>query len=301
MNDKILNINRFLNAYRRKTVYFKTHSGNAAEAVIGLSAIRLFERNGINYKFADWDSDLSGETVFFGGGGNLIKNSVHSAKFISKCHARVKELVLLPQTIDGNEELLSSLGSNVIVFCRERKSYEYIKTYSQIKSVFLTDDLAFDLDLNQNLIRQNSPNTIVRIAPSKTVLKALIKKQKTPNFFVRRIDVSKTLNAFREDGEIAGYDLPDGNIDLSFWCNQKVEMLSRSVVKESSARLISTINKFDVIRTDRLHIAIVAAKLDKRVDLFNNNYENNKNVFDYSIKGVFPKVTWKGSLNESAE
>jgi len=299
MSNENLNIDRFLEGYRRKFIFFRPNPGNAGDALIGLAALRLLEKHGIKYKIADENSDLSGEIVFYSGGGNLVKYYSHSAKFISKWKSKVKEFVLLPHTVNGHEDLLSSLGDNVTIFCRERKSYNYVKGYSNIKSVFLSNDLAFNLNYDEGLVKPSSPNTLIRISPPKTILKALIKKEKPPNFFIKRIDISKTLNAFREDVESAGYKLPEGNIDLSHWCNQKVEMLTKAVMEESSSRLASTINKFDLIRTDRLHIALTGAKLNKRVDLFNNSYDKNKTVYEYSMKGVFPKVIWKGNYDQT--
>jgi len=301
MSKRPLNIDQFLESYRGRELFFRPNPGNAGDALISLSAIKLFEKNGIKYRIADEHSDLQGQTVFYSGGGNLVKYYTHCADFISKWKSRVKELVILPHTINGHRPLLSSLGENVTIFCRELKTFDYIRSFENIKSVYLSHDLAFKLHFNEDLVRANSPNTLVKISPSKTVLKALLKKEKLPGFFIRRIDASSSLNAFREDVEASGLEVPEGNIDLSHWCNQKVDMVTKRIMEESSARLASTINKFELIRTDRLHIAIAAAKLNKRVDFFNNSYDKNKTVYDYSMKGVYPKVIWKGDLNPNSK
>lgn len=301
MNEDSLNIDRFFEAYRGKSVFFRPNPGNAGDALIGLAALELLEIYGIKYKIAAEDSDLDGQIVFYSGGGNLVKYYSHCAEFIKTWKSRVKEFILMPHTVNNHSELLSQLSDNVTIFCREKETYNYLKTFSNLKSVHLTHDLAFRLNFENDLVRYNSPNNLMKIAPPKTVLKALIKKEKSPRFFLRRIDSSNTLNAFRADVESAGRELPKNNIDLSYWCNQKVEMMSKSVIRESAIRLTSTINKFEKICTDRLHIAIAAAKLNKHVDFYNNSYNKNKNVYEYSMKGIFPRVIWKGDYNPTIE
>jgi len=295
MSQSSQNIDQFFESYRGKEVFFRPNPGNAGDALIGLSAIQLLEKYGIQYKIADDSTDLTGQILFYSGGGNLTKYYSHCAKFIQKWKTRLKEFVLLPHTVNSHSELLSSLTGQVSIFCREYETYDYVRNFANLKSVYLTHDLAFRLNFEDELVRHNSPNILMQISPPKTVIKALVKKVKSPKFFMRRIDSSKTLNAFREDVESAGRDLPKNNIDLSHWCNQKVEMESKAIIKESAIRLVSTINKFDRICTDRLHIAIAAAKLNKDVDFYNNSYNKNKNVYDYSMKGIFPKVVWKGN------
>ncbi len=300
MSETHLNIDHFFESYRGKTVFFRPNPGNAGDALIGLAAIELLEQYGIQYKIAREDSDLDGQIVFYSGGGNLVKYYSHCAEFIKKWKSRFKEFILMPHTVNNHQELLAGLSNNVTIFCRELETYDYVRNFSNLKSVYLSHDLAFRLNFEKDLVRHNSPNNLMQIAPPRTVLKALVKKEKPPKFFLRRIDTSKTLNAFREDVESSGRELPKDNIDLSHWCNQKVEMMSKAVILDSATRLTSTINKFERICTDRLHIAIAAAKLNKYVEFYNNSYNKNKNVYEYSIKGIFPKVIWKGDHNQAS-
>lgn len=63
----------------------------------------------------------------YGGGGNLIPAYREGADFIETQHRRAKKLIVLPRTIDGHDELLQSLGSNVDIICREPLSYEHVQ------------------------------------------------------------------------------------------------------------------------------------------------------------------------------
>ncbi|ASB50959.1 polysaccharide pyruvyl transferase family protein [Alkalitalea saponilacus] len=53
---------------------------------------------------------------------------------------------------------------------------------------------------------------------------------------------------------------------------------------------IHEISKYNKIYTDKLHIAILAAKLNKDVEFYSGNYFKNKAVFLSSMKDNFPKV-----------
>jgi len=81
-------------------------------------------------------------------------------------------------------------------------------------------------------------------------------------------------NAFRLDNESILHTLPESNNDIS--CN--------GYATKPLNELIDTLQKYEQINTDRLHIAICATLLGKQVRLFPNSYYKNKAVFDYSLK-----------------
>jgi exopolysaccharide biosynthesis predicted pyruvyltransferase EpsI len=82
------------------------------------------------------------------------------------------------------------------------------------------------------------------------------------------------LNIFRTDKESILHALPESNNDIS--CNG----YATKPLKE----LIDILQKYEQVNTDRLHIAIGAILLGKRVKLYPNSYYKNKAVFDYSLK-----------------
>jgi len=82
------------------------------------------------------------------------------------------------------------------------------------------------------------------------------------------------LNSFRSDKESILHTLPESNIDLSH----------NGYATKPLDELISILQEYEQVNTDRLHIAIGATLLGKRVRLFPNSYYKNKAVFDYSLK-----------------
>ncbi len=53
-------------------------------------------------------------------------------------------------------------------------------------------------------------------------------------------------------------------------------------------------DRYDEIRTDRLHVAIAGALLGKRVLLHDNSYGKNRAVWEHSVAGRFATVEWCG-------
>lgn len=89
------------------------------------------------------------------------------------------------------------------------------------------------------------------------------------------------LNAFRSDDESALRSLPKLNIDISY----------DGYATKPLDNFINTLQKYKKINTDRLHVAIAATLLGKKVVLFPNSYYKNKAVFDYSLK-KFPNISF---------
>ena len=82
------------------------------------------------------------------------------------------------------------------------------------------------------------------------------------------------LNAFRTDIESGTNDLPANNEDISYngWCMKPLD------------EFLNKIQGCEEVRTDRLHVAIAGALLDKRVVFFANSYYQNLAVYEYSLK-----------------
>lgn len=95
------------------------------------------------------------------------------------------------------------------------------------------------------------------------------------NNFDKSIKKGKgSLYAFRQDCESIQKTKPKGNIDISYdgFCRKPLEVFLGYIAKHS------------VIYTDRLHVAIAATLLDKKVFLYPNSYWKNLAVYEYSLK-----------------
>ena len=73
------------------------------------------------------------------------------------------------------------------------------------------------------------------------------------------------------------------NMDISLWGNEITPI----------APFIKKIDEFDIIHTDRLHVAILACLLHKRVHFYKGGYFKNEAVFRSSMKDYFDDVFMK--------
>ena len=71
-------------------------------------------------------------------------------------------------------------------------------------------------------------------------------------------------------------------------------MKNPTLVSKTAQGIFSFLNQFDEIYTNRLHICVASALLNKKVYFYGNSYWKNESVYNYSIKNQFPKVKWMG-------
>ena len=86
---------------------------------------------------------------------------------------------------------------------------------------------------------------------------------------------------FRTDKESANkIKIPSGNNDISLSGNHHSDI----------TLLFEEINRFSVIHTDRLHVAISACLLEKEVHLYCGAYFKNRAVYMSSMKDNFDNL-----------
>jgi exopolysaccharide biosynthesis predicted pyruvyltransferase EpsI len=138
-------------------VSFYPNPGNAGDSLIACATYQLFKETGVHYRTINrHDLIPSGETIIYGGDSNLVENYTNARNFIGEYHSKVKRLIILPHTISGHHDLISSLGPNVDIITREEVSFEYVKKINNTANVYIAHDVAFNLDvkywLSQNTL-----------------------------------------------------------------------------------------------------------------------------------------------------
>ena len=98
------------------------------------------------------------------------------------------------------------------------------------------------------------------------------------------------LHAFRTDAERSAIPVPADNLDLS----SLVYFGTRdaNVCHTGALHLLRYLNLFDEVWTNRMHLAIGAAVLGKRVKFHANSYFKNRAVYEFSMLDRFPDVEW---------
>ena len=287
---------------REGDLWFLPNAGNAGDSLIALATWQRFQRLGLEIRHIPDDGfDGTGKIVLYGGGGCLVPMYDHAAKFIAANHARARKFVLLPHTVDGNEDLLASMGSNCVLFCREPSSYRHCLSHARGARVELSHDLAFGLDPKTCrrpgpaaylglLLRAIRVSSSRGIAPGPGLLEARRILSHAFGQLVSSGPADGPLDAFREDRESARATVPDGNRDLS-------KLFALSGVLEAdmaiaAGLLLRTVAKHGKVRTDRLHVCIAGCLLGVEVDFHRNSYFKCRAIWEHSIRDRYPKVNW---------
>lgn len=293
--------------------------GNAGDSAIAAATYQMLDRLGIAYRTVRWDEKIeaSGHIIVYGGGGNLTSDYANARYFIERNHCQARRLILLPHTVQGHADLLRKIGSNVDIFCRERRSYAWVCNVATEANAYLANDMAFHLDPSEytglggasggtqalsimDMIRRSmwkrygagEDGLPLQLAVSQggRALAKLVKSLRGG---------SEVLYAMRTDMERRGGQVPSSNVDLSqvFRCGTS----SPAVAQRATRLLFSYLDRFDRVVTNRLHLCILAALLGKEVDFYANSYFKNEAVFAFSIKGRFPQVQWCGAWSGADE
>lgn len=265
------------NLTEAKLCYYP-NPGNAGDALIWYGTVCLLKKLGINYTPYHQGINLERSTIdviMYGGGGNLVPYYRDCSNFLKEYIHTYKSLIVLPQSIQGHHALIESLSPNVTLFCREQMSYDYCKSIMPFpEKALFASDLAFYADVT-----------------------SFIEEKKESN------NPPKVLYAFRTDQEVNDsrklIPLPKANQDISLRCGSITEKSSFESNYAVVKRFLNTINAYDVVWTDRLHVGIGAFLLGKEVHLFDNSYGKNRAVYESSIqylddlKRVFFHEDWE--------
>ncbi len=280
-----LDIISYLESFPKETVYYCPNPGNAGDALIASATYQLFDRCGViydtiseNIRAIDNLDFLKDKIVMYGGGGNFVKYYKHAAIALERLHSVAKKLIILPHTISGHEVLLKGFGSHVDLICREEVSFQYVQSVATDANVFLAEDLAIHLDIEELFGRVYCNDFIY---PTRIYWKRAWAQ------------IKKRLACFRVDDEKTSLLLPIDNIDLSALYGHYINMGKRLEVDEVSYHFLHFIQAFSEIRTNRLHAAIGAALLGKKVYFYPNSYHKNESIYRYSLQEKFPHVKWR--------
>ena len=299
----------YLETMRNELIHYCPNGGNAGDALIAHATFQCFDRMGLNYTVTGPGEDLRGCTVIYGGGGNFLRRPegyTECRTFIARHHREAKKLVLLPHTIDSNEDLLSELGGNTTLICREETSYAHAKKAAGGANIMLMDDVALSTDVKATLrypmifpsylLDREAASFAREIARSDKVFKTETSRLIRSMSSKGRNGPGGTVNCLRLDGERTDISIPGDNIDLtSFYFYMPLlgrTKLNRHLTHRISYRLMRFLSMYDEINTNRLHVCIAGAILGKRVNLYANNYYKNRAVYEYSLKDRYPNVHW---------
>lgn len=265
--------------------YYMSNPGNLGDCVITASTYQFFDSEKFNYKIFNKVPNEPFYLVYSGGGVWIrdYRDCYQKTLEIFK-DKNLKKCVILPSSFNNCTDLINVLDERFIVFAREEKSFDYLKK-SNIKSqVYLADDMVINADISElqkgvkniylvsnNLFENLKIYRKFYLRVDKKIKKALKKYDNLKIGYFLRDDVEKTV----ENKPFNNFDL--SNCKSADWSNKKLAYAMSKI-------FIDTIDKFEIVVTDRLHVAICAVKLNKKVFLIDNSYGKNSAVYNYSLK-----------------
>ncbi len=285
--------------------------GNAGDALISQASLQLFRRLKLNFETISTlsNTDLQDKIVVYAGGGNLTPQYATARNFILRHQRKLQRLILLPQTISHNEDLLGSLCDNTTVIAREEATYRHVREHARKAQVHLAEEMALHLDVQEALTKQpDLERAAIRhhfrrmLTPGASrfhnkCLRFLLIFGSQKLIWYQALKglggMGSVLNAFRTDCEGTSAVLPRDNLDVSrvmaFGCD------SEANVYLSANRFLRYLNRFAEIHTNRLHVAIAGGLLGKTVLLHTNSFHKCRSVYEFSLKDRFPKVSFVDS------
>jgi len=235
----------FLQNYKEEEIILIPDEYKNTNFVSFYNTLQIFVKNGLNFEIGNNKYIYNNKVLFCVGGNYLFENGTLHKEFLTN-NMIDNHIVYLPSTIKGGEELLKSLKENIIIMCREKKTYVHVKEYVRYKkNIYLHNDLI----MNIKGIEKYKDEEIV---------------QKYGNFFN-----DKSSDFYK-------------NFLLTL---NKKDMLDVDGITLSTHNLLSLISKNEIIETDDVNVAIISSLLNKKVKLYeNSNFCENENIYNYSLK-----------------
>lgn len=243
---------------------YMPNSGNMGDMLIASATMQWFDRNGLQYNRVQENENP--EIFVYGGGGAWTHDYIKYMTKVMDIMKRAKQVVILPSSFNNVPEFIKILDKRFTVFCREKKSYDYLVSKKTGATILLDHDMA---------LRMNKVPSCHKLLPQHTerrMLKKLFSKTKS---------LPAVVNMFRTDIESAGQYKTDFDLSDAFgWFSpyekrEKIDCVARIMLK--------TLMRFDTVRTDRLHVGIAAMLVGADVEFYDNSYGKISGVCNNSL------------------
>lgn len=283
---QILNphLHEVLESLRGTTVGYWPNIGNAGDSLIAASTYQIFARYEISYEIIT-DPTKAHDTALVGGGGALVpyyarvRKEYNPFNTINELSKSCKKVIVLPHSVRGNDDFLKELPDNVFFYCREEASYRHVGAFFPPDRIATGHDLALFLNISDILdnegIRSEAQPLFEAILAGKNIALSDIH--------------NKVVSCLRTDREKLIPPPPD-NVDISALFMEWPDGVLPHHAEIRSWMLLEFVRLAGMIITNRLHVAIACALLDKPCIMFDNSYGKLMDVFDFSLRGRYGQL-----------
>jgi exopolysaccharide biosynthesis predicted pyruvyltransferase EpsI len=238
-------------ALGRASVDFVPNAGNIGDGIINLACLNFLESAFETVNVVSMRETPTSDHVFVGGGGNLFEGLYGAAAgLLAGLEAR-QHVGFFPVSVAGHTDLLRARGPRLRLLCREAVTFESLGALLPQAGLRLTHDAAFALSVGDLIGSDDIPAA----------------RRGSTGVYLRQDEEAVAARA-------RGFDLTGQH--GSTWTD-------RAEIAEWVERVASACLRHQAIVTDRLHVAIVAALLERRVVLLPNRTFKNRAVFEASL------------------
>jgi len=251
-----IDLPHFLKRITNTKVVFIPGPDRFDSALLTKGTMDMFKTYKIEYEIGELDEKYEKKIICMAGGRYLSSSTSHR-EFLEKQIKSTNIIILLSQTLKYIDDLLPILGQNIFIICRELRSYMYCQQYCTYKeNILLSKDMSLYIQVPKSESRKGEGmlNSFKCLSTSWSLVPP-----------VNSVDIMNLLEVEKsasDDGQI------QKNVDFLF----------------------GIVADYQVITTNRIYIAIVAALLDKQVMLYIRKNSTAKYIYDYSLREMFPKI-----------
>ncbi len=288
---------------------FRPNMGNPGDALIAVSIMDMLEKYEIPYQFLSPltpQINLKNKCLLINGGAILTDYYSYDYTRLKSITLNAKKVIILPQTISSYADLLNSIASKSTILTREKISYQFVHQTTPQAKLILSEDAVFFLNTTKTLhASKKFPwqalmtisifhwpfEKIVKYMP--WLLKSIKQKIRAPKD--ETATLQHRLNFFRNDKEKTTVKIPPTN--RAYSGVGPIAFAHPQLIRHLAGDYLRYLNAFSEIHTNRLHAAIPAALLGKKVYFYDNASHKCLNVYNHSMHGKFSNVTWMGDEN----
>jgi exopolysaccharide biosynthesis predicted pyruvyltransferase EpsI len=267
--------------------------GNAGDALISAGMWRLLGKlPGLEKQVS---SQLrTGSVCIYPGGGNLVPGYEDCAHALAQARdCDIQSFVLLPHSVKGHAELLRSLDARFHIFCRDRRSYAYARDAAASANVYLSHDLALCLD--SPYLRAQSGAAWQRWLRG---FRGLDRGRGLKHYplwqlrlrAMRSSATGTSIEVFRGDSESTRPE-PAARATHDISAAFCADGWSREMAPVISFDIIDLLQRFQSVKTDRLHIGIAGLVAGLDVRFMDNSYGKISAIYEHSLQGLRERVS----------
>lgn len=262
--------------------FYRPNGGNFGDMLISYSEYNFFKNNHIKFKnISSFDKNKDFTLIHGGGGGFASYWSYKQRIPIYFDNSHLKKCIIFPSSFFDCDDFLRIADERYVIFCRDRKSYNYCKSKNNVSKFILHDDMAFNANVH-DLFKFKGVLNSKQVREFKLKFDQYKNENKSKKAFFLRSDKEKS-----DANDIQCIN----NFDISSLIYLKGEDITEFNATALSAEFVKAISQFDEIVTDRLHVMICAYLLNKKVKAYDNSYGKVSGVYEYSLKDKITNIT----------